>query len=234
MHVPDGFIDLPTSIGGYAVAAGAIAVSLRGARRELDERAAPLAGLVAVFVFAAQMMNFPVASGTSGHLVGSVLAAVLVGPFTGVLCLSVVLLVQGIFFADGGLTALGINITNMAVIGLGVGYLAFLSLRALLPKTQASVLIAATCGAFLSVPTAAASFVVFYALGGAASVPVATVFAAMVSIHLLIGIGEALITALVVATVLAARPDLVRGARHLKPRLLVDQPAARPLGSSTD
>jgi cobalt/nickel transport system permease protein len=219
MHVPDGFIDLPASIGGYALAAGAIAVSLRGARRELDERAAPLAGLVAVFVFSAQMMNFPVASGTSGHLLGATLAAVLVGPFTGLLCLSVVLLVQGMFFADGGLTALGVNVTNMAVIGLGVGYLAFVGLRAVLPKNQTGVLVAATAGAFLSVPAAAAGFTAFYALGGTSSVPVSTVLAAMMSVHLLIGIGEALITGVVVATVLAARPDLVRGARHLRRRL---------------
>ena len=235
MHVPDGFIDIPTSIGGYAVAAGAIAVSLRGARRELDERTAPLAGLVAVFVFAVQMMNFPVAAGTSGHLLGAVLAAVLVGPWTGVLCLSVVLLVQGVVFADGGLTALGINITNMAVVGLGVGYLVFLGLRALLPSTRTGVMVATTVAAFVSVPAAATSFVAFYALGGTSSVPVGTVFAAMGSVHLLIGIGEALITTLTIGSVMATRPDLVHGAAHLRPPLpLTDPPVSRSTASASD
>ena len=123
MHVPDGFIDVPTSLVAGGIAAAGIAVSLRGARRELDDRTAPLAGLVAAFIFGAQMINFPVAGGTSGHLLGGVLAAVLVGPYTGALCLSVVLLVQGLFFADGGLTALGVNVTDMSIVGVVVGYL---------------------------------------------------------------------------------------------------------------
>lgn len=219
MHVPDGFIDIPVSIGAAAVAAGAVAVSLRGARRELDERTAPLAGLVAAFVFAVQMLNFPVAAGTSGHLLGAVLAAVLVGPYTACLCITVVLLVQAIFFADGGLTALGINIVDMAVVGLAVGWLAFIGLRKVLPKTRTSIVVASGLAAFISVPAAALAFTGFYALGGTASVPVSTVLAAMVSVHVLIGIGEALITAATVASVLAVRPDLVYGARHLRPVL---------------
>lgn len=227
MHVPDGFIDIPTSVAGFVIAAGAVAVSLRGARRELDERAAPLAGLTAVFVFAAQMMNFPVAAGTSGHLLGGALAAVLVGPWTAALCLSVVLLVQGVVFADGGLSALGINITNMAVVGVGVGYLAFRGLRALLPKTRPGVVAAAAVGAFLSVPAAAASFTAWYALGATSSVPVGTVFGAVISVHLLIGAGEAAITAATVAAVLAVRPDLVRGARGL-PSPIAPPPAPVP------
>src|SRR5689334_5543493 len=115
MHAPDGFIDAPLSIAAGVVAAGGIALCLRGARRELDDRTAPLAGLVAVYVFAVQMLNFPVAAGTSGHLLGGTLAAVLAGPFTGALCVSVVLLVQALLFADGGLTALGVNIVDMSL-----------------------------------------------------------------------------------------------------------------------
>ena len=111
MHVPDGFLDAPASAATAVVAAGAVALSLRGARRELDEKTAPLAGLVAVFVFAAQMINFPVGAGTSGHLLGGVLAMVLVGPWTATLCLTAVLLVQALLFADGGITALGTNVT---------------------------------------------------------------------------------------------------------------------------
>lgn len=129
MHVPDGFINAPVSAASAVVAAAAVAVSLRGARRELSgagapndlggDRTAPLAGLVAAFVFAAQMLNFPVAAGTSGHLLGGALAAVLVGPATGVLCITVVLLLQGVLFADGGLTALGVNVTVMGAVGVG-------------------------------------------------------------------------------------------------------------------
>ena len=130
MHVPDGFLDAPTSIATGVVAVGGVALALRGARRELDDRTAPMAGLVATFVFAGQMMNFPVAAGTSGHLLGGALAAVLVGPWTAVLCLTTVLLVQGLFMADGGITALGTNITLMGLVGVGVGWLVFVGVRA--------------------------------------------------------------------------------------------------------
>src|SRR6187431_418886 len=118
MHVPDGFLDAPTSIVTGVVAAGGVAVALRGARRELDDRTAPMAGLVATFVFAGQMMNFPVGAGTSGHLLGGAMAAVLVGPWTGVLCVTTVLLVQALFMADGGITALGTNVTLMGLVGV--------------------------------------------------------------------------------------------------------------------
>ena len=213
MHVPDGFIDVPVSLAAGAVAAGAIVVSLRGARRELDERTAPLAALVAVFVFAAQMLNFPVLAGTSGHLLGGALAAVLVGPFTASLVISIVLFVQCLFFADGGMSALGVNIVDMAVVGVAVGWCAFVALRAVLPKTQSSLLASSAVAAFLSVPAAALMFSVFYALGGTSSVPAGTVTVAVIGVHVPIGLGEAVITAVTVATVLRVRPDLVRGAQ---------------------
>ena len=136
MHIPDGFINLPTSAGFGAAAAGGVWYSIRQAARLLDDRRVPLAGLVAAFVFAAQMVNFPVVSGTSGHLLGGVLAAVLVGPWLGALVLTVVLVVQGVFFADGGLTALGLNVFNMAIVGTLGGYLLYRGLIALLPKTR--------------------------------------------------------------------------------------------------
>ncbi|MFB7784572.1 energy-coupling factor ABC transporter permease [Streptomyces vinaceus] len=235
MHVPDGFIDAPVSIAAGVAAAGAVAVSLRGARRELDERAAPLAGLVAAFIFAVQMLNFPVAAGTSGHLLGGALAAILVGPYTGVLCVSVVLLMQGVLFADGGLTALGVNVMNMAVVTVVVAYAVFRGLLKLLPDTRRSVTVAAFAGALLSVPGAAVMFTALYALGGTTDVPLGKVFTAMVGVHVLIGIGEAVITAVTVGAVLAVRPDLVHGARGLAAPLklrvggeLVDAPAAAP------
>ncbi|MGX5214848.1 energy-coupling factor ABC transporter permease [Streptomyces violaceus] len=235
MHVPDGFIDAPTSAATGVIAAGAIAVSLRGARRELDERTAPLAGLVAAFIFAVQMLNFPVAAGTSGHLLGGALAAILVGPYTGVLCVSVVLLMQGLLFADGGLTALGVNITNMAIVTTVVAYALFRGLAKVLPRTRGSITAASFVAALVSVPAAALAFTLMYAIGGTTDVSIGKVATAMVGVHLLIGIGEAAITALTVGAVLAVRPDLVHAARGRTPKLklrvngeLVDAPGAEP------
>ncbi|GGX82947.1 energy-coupling factor ABC transporter permease [Streptomyces minutiscleroticus] len=236
MHVPDGFIDAPVSIATGAVAAGAVAVSLRGARRELgSERAAPLAGLVAAFIFAVQMLNFPVAAGTSGHLLGGALAAILVGPYTGVLCVSVVLLMQGVLFADGGLTALGVNITDMAIVTTVVAYALFRGLVRVLPRGRRSVTAASFVAALVSVPAAALAFTLIYAIGGTTDVAIGKVATAMIGVHVLIGIGEAVITALTVGAVIAVRPDLVYGARGLERPLklrvngeLVDAPAARP------
>ena len=228
MHVPDGFLDAPTSVVTGAVAAGTVALALRGARRELDERTAPLAGLTAAFVFAVQMVNFPVGAGTSGHLIGGALTAVLVGPWTAVLCMTVVLIVQGVLFADGGLTALGTNVTLMGLVAVGAGYGVFRLLVRLLPRTRTGVLTAAGAGAFLSVPAAALVFVALFAAGGVADVPLGTVLAAMGGIHLLIGIGEAVITVAVLTAVLSVRPDLVHGARHLRrPADLVTRPGLR-------
>ncbi|MEW2580426.1 energy-coupling factor ABC transporter permease [Streptomyces syringium] len=238
MHVPDGFIDAPVSLATGAVAAAAVAVSLRGARRELGgtapadglggERTAPLAGLVAAFVFAVQMLNFPVAAGTSGHLLGGALAAILVGPFTGVLCISVVLLMQAVLFADGGLTALGVNITDMAVVTTLVAYGLFRLLLAVLPRRRSSVTAASFVAALVSVPAAACAFTLLYALGGTTDVPIGKVFTAMTGVHVLIGIGEAVITALTVGAVLAVRPDLVYGARGLTAPLRLRTSPLRP------
>ena len=213
MHVPDGFLDAPTSIATGVVAAGGVALALRGARRELDDRTAPMAGLVATFVFAGQMVNFPVGGGTSGHLLGGALAAVLAGPWTAVLCVSTVLLVQALLMADGGITALGTNTTLMALVGVGVGWLVFLAVRAVLPKRLASVAPAAAIGALVSVLASAGVFSLLFALGGTAPVALDTVLTAMLSVHLVIGLGEAAITGLVVGSVVAVRPDLVYGAR---------------------
>ena len=209
MHVPDGFLNLPTSMATGVIAALGVGLALRGARKELNERTAPLAGLVAAFVFATQMVNFPVGAGTSGHLLGGALAAALVGPWTGILVITVVLIVQALLFADGGLTALGTNITLMGLVGVGVGWLVMVLVLRLLPKRLTSVPIAAAVGALLSVPAAALAFTGLFALGGVADIPVAAVLTAMVGWHSLIGIGEAVITGLVVSAVVATRPDLV-------------------------
>ena len=218
MHVPDGFLDAPTSVATGVVAVAAVGVALRGARRELDDRTAPLAGLVAAFVFATQMLNFPVGAGTSGHLMGGALAAVLVGPWTGMLCVSVVLMVQALLFADGGITALGTNIILMAVVTVAVSWLVFAALRAVLPKRIAMVAPAAAVGALLSVPAAAAVFSLLYLVGGTADIPFGALLATMLGWHTLIGLGEAVITFLAVGSILAVRPDLVHGARPLLAR----------------
>jgi len=237
VHVPDGFFNVAVSVATGAVAAGGVAVSLRGARRELDDRTAPMAGLVAAFVFAAQMLNFPVAAGTSGHLLGGALAAVLAGPYTAVLCLSVVLIVQAFFFADGGLTALGVNITLMGLVTVAVGWWVFRLVARAMGDSRAGVVAGSFLGALVSVPASALVFTVLFWLGGNAPIELGTVAAAMVGVHVLIGIGEALITAVTVSTVLAVRPDLVYGARGRAASLLLRgadgttervEPAAEP------
>jgi cobalt/nickel transport system permease protein len=232
VHIPDGFINAQTSLAAGAVAAGGVGVSLRRAAQTLQERQAPLAGLVAAYIFAMQMLNFPVAAGTSGHLLGGVLAAVLVGPWAGCICVAVVLVVQSLL-ADGGLTALGLNITNMAVVGVFGGWAVFRLLRRALPATKSSVSVASGIAAGVSVVLAASAFVVEYAAGGAGGAPVGTVLAAMVGVHSLIGIGEGIITALTVGVVLGVRPDLVHGAEDLRTPLALrtrPEPAGGEVG----
>lgn len=222
MHIPDGFIDAPVSAVAGIIAIGLVALCLRMTARTLDDRQVPRCGLVAAFVFALQMLNFPVAAGTSGHLLGGVLAAVLVGPWAGALCVTVVLIAQALLFADGGLSALGLNVVNMAIIGSFVGYLLFVAVRAILPSSRQGVTIASGVAAFLTPALAAIAFTVEYAIGGNDAASVGTVAAAMIGVHLLIGIGEGLITALTVSAVLASRPDLVYGAHAI----VVDDPVA--------
>ena len=212
MHAPDGFINAPVSLGTGAVSASILAIALNKAKNELDEKAAPMAGLVAAYVFAAQMLNFPVALGTSGHLLGGALAAILIGPWTGMIAVSVVVILQALLFADGGLTALGFNVFNMGIITVFSGWFVFILLTKLL-KGRSGIVIAAFIAALISVPVSAVSFVSQYAIGGTGTLDVLDVLVAMFSVHVLIGIGEGLITALTISAVLALRPDLVFGAR---------------------
>ena len=211
MHIPDGFIDLKTSAAFAAIGAAGLGVSLKGAQRQLSEKSAPLAGLTAVFVFAVQMLNFPVAAGTSGHLLGGVLAAVLVGPYAASLVITVVLIIQAFLFADGGLTALGLSVFNMSLVGVWVGYGIFLLVMKVLPMKKPSVAMASAIGALISVPAAAVGFVLQYAVGATATYETSAVLTAMVGTHILIGIGEAVITFLTISAVLASRSDLVFG-----------------------
>jgi len=189
MHIPDGFINGGTSVGAGVVAVGALGVSVRRTADVLDEKQVPLAGVVAAFIFAVQMLNFPVATGTSGHLLGGVLAAVLVGPWMGSLCVAVVLLVQALLFADGGLSALGLNIVNMSLVTAFGGYVIFLALRRLLPRTPSAVVLASGIAAGLGVVMASFAFTFEYAVGGTGGASVATVAGAMIGVHALIKIG---------------------------------------------
>jgi cobalt/nickel transport system permease protein len=218
MHIPDGFINGGTSLAAGGIAAGGIAVSLKQAAKTLDDRRVPIAGLAASFIFAVQMLNFPVVSGTSGHLLGGVLAAVLVGPWAGALCVSVVLLVQALLFADGGLSALGLNVINMAFVGAFVGYGIFIAIRSVLPARSSSVVVASGIAAALAPVLAAAGFTLEYAIGGNGAASIEKVGAAMIGVHVLIGIGEGIITAMTISAVLASRPDLVHGAERLRLR----------------
>jgi len=212
MHIPDGVIGPGVSAAAGAVAAGGFGVAVSRARRYLTDRLVPLAALVTAFVFAGQMINFPVLPGMSGHLLGGVLAAVLVGPWAGYLVISIVLIIQALLFADGGLTALGLNIVNMALIGAVGGYLVYRVIFRLVGSRPDRVAICAGAAALLSVPLAGLGFVIEFALGGTAeSFSIGAILAAMVGTHLLIGIGEGIITYFVVGAVMKARPDLVYG-----------------------
>ncbi|MGH9258586.1 MAG: energy-coupling factor ABC transporter permease [Acidimicrobiales bacterium] len=224
MHIPDGLIDGPTSIAGGVVAVGLVAVSVRKAATDLDDRGIPLAGLTAAFVFALQMVNFPVANGTSGHLLGGCLAAVLVGPWVGSLAMAVVFLVQALVFADGGLSALGLNVIVMGYVTCFVGYGAFTVVRRVLSETRPGVAVASAVGAWVGVIAASVVFVGYYAIGGSGDASLGTLTAAMVGVHALIGIGEAFITGFTIASVLAVRSDLVYGARDLRPVLELRTP----------
>nr|WP_205752249.1 energy-coupling factor ABC transporter permease [Cryptosporangium phraense] len=216
MHISDGIVNLPVSAVFGALAVAWIALCLVKARHDLDDRLAPMAGLVAAFIFAVQMLNFPVLPGVSGHLLGGALAVILVGPWVGALCVATVLLVQGLLFADGGLSALGLNITNMAIITTLVAFGVVTLALKILPKNRAGIVVASFLAATISVVVASQGFVLEYALGGEVDKALGPISATMAGVHLLIGLGEGLITATTVATVAAVRPDLVYALRRYR------------------
>jgi cobalt/nickel transport system permease protein len=206
MHIPDGFLDAKTLALTGALSAGGLAVAARQVNRTLPRNKIPLMGLGAAFVFAAQMLNFPVAGGTSGHLLGGVLAGVLLGPGAAAIVIACVLTVQALLFSDGGVLALGANIFNMAFIGAMVGYTIYSAVFRFLPGLRgriAAVFFAAWCSTVLASLTCAGEL----ALSG--TLAAAVVFPAMLGTHALIGIGEGLITSLVILTIARTRPDLL-------------------------
>jgi cobalt/nickel transport system permease protein len=206
MHVPDGFLDLKTVATTGIVAASGVGWALRRLKRTLPRRRVPLMGLAASFLFVAQMLNFPVAAGTSGHLIGAVLAAVLLGPSAAVVVVTAVLVVQALLFADGGILALGANICNMAIVAVVGGYAAFRGLTRLLPGER-GLLAATAFASWWSILLAAIACAAELAVSGVA--PWRLVFPAMAGVHMVIGVGEGLIASLVIAAILRTRPDLV-------------------------
>jgi len=206
MHIPDGFLDLPTAVTTGVMAATGVGVALWQAKRTLPSRKVPLLGVTAAFVFAAQMLNFPVAAGTSGHLVGGVLAAALVGPSAAVIVMTAVLVLQCFLFQDGGVSALGANIFNMAIVGAVGGYVVYELTRRLAVGLRGMVLGAAFAG-WCSTVLAAVCCAGELALSGRVAWRV--VLPAMGGVHMLIGIGEGVITALVLLAIARARPELL-------------------------
>jgi cobalt/nickel transport system permease protein len=207
MHIPDGFLNATTAGATYLLSAGGVGYAVKEANKQLGERHVPLMGLMGAFVFSAQMLNFPVVAGTSGHLIGATLAAILLGPWAATLIMTSVLIVQSLLFQDGGITALGANVLNMALVASFVGYYAYRAALAIAGESQASRAIGAFVGAWGSVLVASILCAVELALSG--KLPLGVVTPAMAGIHVLIGLGEGLITAAVLGFVAAARSDLL-------------------------
>jgi cobalt/nickel transport system permease protein len=226
MHIPDGFLS-PEVAGATAVAAVAVvAVAVRRADAQLDERRVPLLGVTAAFVFAVQLLNFPVAGGTSGHLLGAALAAVLLGPWLACVAMTVVIATQALLFADGGISALGANVLNMGILGaLLVGWLMTWA-RALAPRRRGPFLAVVAGGAWLAVMLGALA--TSLELSASGTVPLGTVLPGMLGVHALIGVGEAVITVAAVAAVLASRPDLVTIGPRGRGRTPADDESAAP------
>jgi cobalt/nickel transport system permease protein len=222
MHAPDGFLNAGTAVATGAVSVGTVSFALRQGREKLKEKQIPLAGIAAAFIFAAQMFNFPVAAGTTGHLLGGALAAILLGPHMGAIVVTIVVVVQALVFADGGLTALGYNVLNMAIVPAYGGYALFRLFRRVVPRTGGGVTAATGLAALGSVVLAAMAFSLQWLFGATAPVSFAEVFTAMVGVHFLIGIGEGVISAMAVGAVLASRADLVYGAADLDAAQVAD------------
>ena len=222
MHIPDGFLSVAVSLLCWALSLVAIAYALRRANRVLGEKQVPLMGVLAACIFAGQMLNFTVAGGTSGHLMGAALATILLGPWAALLVMTAVVSVQALIFQDGGLLALGANILDMGVVGVAVSYFAYNTLRRLLGTKRSSILISGAVAAWLSIMIASLAVALQIALSGTSPANIA--IPAMALIHAIIGIGEGLITAGALAFIVAARPDLLNlaggGAKAVNGRLV--------------
>ena len=209
MHVPDGFINAPVSAASGLISLGTIWAYIRNAKNLVADRLIALTGMMSALIFVLQMINFPIAAGTSGHLLGGSLAVVVLGPSLGIICISIVVVIQSLLFADGGLSALGVNLLNMAVVTSLIGWIAISTWKKLFGESYSSIISGSFIAGLLSVVFSSIAFVLEYSLGGTVAVPLGSVLIAMVSSHLLIGIGEGIITALIVSLLLRVRSDLV-------------------------
>jgi len=208
MHIPDGFLNTATVVTTGVASAGGVANAVRIANKKLGEKHIPMMGILAAFIFAAQMLNFPVAGGTSGHVIGAALVAILLGPWAAVIIMSVVLIAQCLIFQDGGLLALGANIFNMGVVaGFGAYYI-YRIMGSLLGDSNRSRLVSGFVAAWASVLLASIACAIELAVSGTS--PLSVVLPAMAGVHALIGIGEGLITVAVVSVVMSTRADLLR------------------------
>lgn len=207
MHIPDGFISAPVAITTGVVAAGAIAYGIKATSKKMGDKQVPMMGVLSAFIFAAQMLNFPIAGGTSGHFVGTALVTILLGPWSAIIILSSILLVQCLVFQDGGLLALGANIFNMGIVAAFSSHLLYKAIYVIFRKSKIGRLVGGFAGAWVSVVVAALFCAAELAISGTS--PWKITLATMGSIHALIGIGEGFITVAVLGFIMATRSDLL-------------------------
>ena len=209
MHVPDGFINVQVSAATGLLSFGTLWAYIRSAKDLIADKFIALTGMMSALVFVLQMINFPVAAGTSGHLLGGALAVIVLGPRLGLICLSVVVIIQSLLFADGGLSALGVNVLNMAIVTSATSWFIVKYWIKFIGKNKTSIVTVSVLAGILSVVFSSIAFTIQYAIGGTISIPVGTVLIAMVTTHLIIGLGEGVITALIITLLMRVRPDLV-------------------------
>ena len=209
MHVPDGFMNVTMSAATGVISFGTLWAYIRSAKDLIADKFIALTGMMSALIFVLQMINFPVAAGTSGHLLGGALAVIVLGPRLGLICLSVVVIIQSLLFADGGLSALGVNVLNMAIVTTTTSWFIVKYWIKFIGKNKTSIVTVSVLAGILSVVFSSIAFTIQYAIGGTISIPVGTVLIAMVSTHLIIGLGEGIITALIITLLMRVRPDLV-------------------------
>lgn len=207
LHLPDGFLSIPTSLAAWALTALAVSVAVVRSNQQIGERTVPLMGVMAAFIFAAQMLNFPVAGGTSGHMLGGALAAILLGPWAAILVMTSVIALQALLFQDGGLVVMGANILCMGVVTSFIGYGAYRVATGILGHTKAGRVVGGFTGAWVSVMAAAVLLAFLLAVSGTS--PLSVALPAMVGVHALIGIGEGLITVGALSFIMSTRRDLL-------------------------
>ena len=209
MHVPDGFMNVTMSAATGVISFGTLWAYIRSAKDLIADKFIALTGMMSALIFVLQMINFPIAAGTSGHLLGGALAVIVLGPRLGLICLSVVVIIQSLLFADGGLSALGVNVLNMAIVTSATSWFIVKYWIKFIGKNKTSIVSVSVLAGILSVVFSSIAFTIQYAIGGTISIPLGTVLLAMVTTHFIIGFGEGIITALIITLLLRVRPDLI-------------------------